>query len=200
MAIHGVGSELISDGVTETSRLLTLVSSGDRGAFSKLYDHLAPRVHGMVRRTLLDDSQSQEVTQDVFFEVWRTARRFDSTKGSGVGWIMTMAHGRAVDRVRSAKTSRARDVRVGLRDTEVHFDPVAEAGEVSAESARVTAAMRRLTEIQRDAITMTYFEGLNGPERLGIPIGTVKSRIREALIRLRDELGVGLPEDESLAS
>ncbi len=177
-----------------TNGLLSRVAEGDHQAFRELYEVLAPRVHGLIRRTLVDDGQSQEVTQDVFLEVWRSASRFDAARGSAVSWIMMTAHGRAVDRVRSSQASRDRDLRIGSRDHQVPFDPVSEAGEISVESARVSVAMGRLTPIQRDAISMTYFEGLTGPElaaRLEIPIGTLKSRLREALTRLRDELGIG---------
>jgi RNA polymerase sigma-70 factor (ECF subfamily) len=183
--------------------MLARVAAGDHSAFRDLYDRMAPRVHGLIRRTLVDDGQSQEVTQDVFLEVWRSASRFDPSRGSAVSWIMMKAHGRAVDRVRASQASRDRDLRIGVRDREVHFDPVSEAGELSAESARVAIAMARLTPIQRDAISMTYFEGLTGPElaaHLEIPVSTLKSRLREALIRLRDELGVAPSLEGSLAS
>ncbi|QNE47837.1 sigma-70 family RNA polymerase sigma factor [Glaciihabitans sp. INWT7] len=195
-------SESVSLARTVSNDLLGRVAAGDHAAFRDLYDALAPRVHGLIRRTLVDDGLSQEVTQDVFFEVWRSASRFDSARGSAVSWIMMMAHGRAVDRVRASQASRDRDLRVGVRDREVNFDPVSEAGELSAESARVTVAMARLTAIQRDAISMTYFEGLSGPElaaRLQIPVGTLKSRLREALIRLRDELGIGATLERTIA-
>lgn len=183
--------------------LLSRVAVGDHTAFRQLYDQIAPRVYGLIRRTLVDDAQSQEVMQDVFLEVWRSASRFDSARGSALSWIMMRAHGSAVDRVRASQASRDRDLRIGVRDREVYFDPVSEAGEISAESARVTIAMARLTPIQRDAISMTYFEGLTGPElatRLQIPVSTLKTRLREALIRLRDELGIVPSLDGSLAS
>jgi len=203
MTGNSADAEMASYPREVTDQLLTRVSAGDHDAFRELYDRMAPRVHGLIRRTLIDDGQSQEVTQDVFLEVWRSASRFDPSRGSAISWIMMTAHGRAVDRVRASQASRARDLRIGARDREVHFDPVAEAGELSAESARVTIAMGRLTEIQRNAISMTYYEGLSGPElaaRLDIPIGTLKSRIREALIRLRDELTIGSSLDGSLVS
>lgn len=176
--------------------LLEKVAAGDHAAFRTLYDSMASRVHGLVRRTLVDEGQSEEVTQEVFLEVWRSASRFDAARGSAVSWIMMKAHGGAVDRVRASQASRDRDLRIGVRDREVQFDPVSEAGELSVESARVSVAMARLTVLQRDAISMTYFEGLNGPDlaaRLKIPLGTVKSRLREALLRLRDELSVPTP-------
>ena len=196
-------AETATNARAHTDSLLAQVAAGDHTAFRELYDGMAPRVHGLIRRTLVDHGQSQEVTQDVFLEVWRSASRFDAARGSAVSWIMMMAHGRAVDRVRASQASRDRDLRIGVRDREVHFDPVSEAGELSAESARVTLAMARLTAIQRDAISMTYFEGLTGPElaaRLDIPVGTLKSRLREGLVRLRDELGIVPSLEGSLAS
>ena len=183
--------------------LLARVAGGDHVAFRELYDVFAPRVFGLIRRTLVDDGQSQEVAQDVFLEVWRSASRFNAARGSATSWIMMMAHARAVDRVRASQASRDRDLRIGARDREVHFDPVSEAGELSIESARVTVALARLTVIQRDAISMTYFDGLTGPElaaRLDIPVSTLKSRLREALIRLRDELDIVPSLEGSLVS
>ena len=183
--------------------LLARVAEGDHTAFRALYDVFAPRVYGLIRRTLVDDGQSQEVAQDVFLEVWRSASRFNAARGSATSWIMMMAHGRAVDRVRACRASKDRDLRIGVRDREFYFDPVSEAGELSVESARVTVALACLTAMQRDAISMTYFEGLTGPEiaaRLDIPVSTLKSRLREALIRLRGELGIGSSLEGSLVS
>ena len=196
-------AETTADARAELDGLLARVAGGDHVAFRELYDVFAPRIYGLIRRTLLDNGQTQEVTQDVFLEVWRSASRFDAARGSATSWIMMMAHGRAVDRVRACEASRDRDRRIGARDCEVNFDPVSEAGELSVESARVMVALASLTAAQRDAISMTYFEGLTGPEiaaRLDIPVSTLKSRLREALIRLRDELGVGPSLEGSLVS
>lgn len=196
-------AETTADARAELDGLLARVAGGDHVAFRELYDVFAPRIYGLIRRTLLDNGQTQEVTQDVFLEVWRSASRFDAARGSATSWIMMMAHGRAVDRVRACQASRDRDRRIGARDCEVNFDPVSEAGELSVESARVKVALASLTAAQRDAISMTYFEGLTGPEiaaRLDIPVSTLKSRLREALIRLRDELGVGPSLEGSLVS
>ena len=196
-------AETTADARAELDGLLARVAGGDHVAFRELYDVFAPRIYGLIRRTLLDNGQTQEVTQDVFLEVWRSASRFDAARGSATSWIMMMAHGRAVDRVRACQASRDRDRRIGARDCEVNFDPVSKAGELSVESARVKVALASLTAAQRDAISMTYFEGLTGPEiaaRLDIPVSTLKSRLREALIRLRDELGVGPSLEGSLVS
>ena len=96
--------------------LLTQVAEGDQSAFSELYDRIAPRVLGLVRRVLVDHAQSEEVTQEVLLEVWRTATRFETGRGSAMSWVLTMAHRRAVDRVRSSQAGHDRDERIGMRD------------------------------------------------------------------------------------
>lgn len=173
--------------------LLQLVADGDQRAFAKLYDRTAPRLFGLVKRLLRDHAQSEEVTQEVYLEVWRTASRYEPSKGGGITWMLTMAHRRAVDRVRASQASRDRDARVGIRDYAPEFDSVAERAEVVLESERVKAAMDRLTELQREAVTLAYFGCYSHSEvaaLLRIPIGTVKTRLRDGMIRLRDELGV----------
>jgi RNA polymerase sigma-70 factor, ECF subfamily len=173
--------------------LLERVANGDQWAFSELYDQLSPRVFGLIKRLLRDHSQSEEVTQEVFLEIWRTATRFDPNKGAAATWILTMAHRRAVDRVRSSQSSRDRDIRVGIRDYSPDYDDVAETVEVSIEHSRVKKAMARLTELQRQAVSLAYYGGFSHSEvaeKLSVPIGTVKTRLRDGMIRLRDELGV----------
>lgn len=173
--------------------LLERVGRGDRAAFSELYDQMAPRVLGLVTRLLRDPAQSEEVTQEIFLEIWQTSTRFDPNKGGAATWILTMTHRRAVDRVRASQASRDRDVRVGIRDLDVDIDHVAESVEVRIESERVEKAMARLTDMQRQAITLSYYGGYTNSEvatMLSVPIGTIKTRIRDGMIRLRDELGV----------
>ena len=173
--------------------LLRLVAERDRAAFVTLYDQMSSRVLGLVTRLLRDPSQSEEVTQEVFLELWQQADSFKATRGSAVSWILTIAHRRAVDRVRASQASRDRDARIGLRDLDVPFDQVAETVEVRIEHERVKRAMARLTELQREAVILAYYGGYTHPEMaevLRIPLGTVKTRLRDAMIRLRDELGV----------
>lgn len=173
--------------------LLTRVAAGDKIAFSELYDEVAPRVFGLVKRVLVDHAQAEEVTQEVFLEIWQNAARFDPAKGGAVTWILTMTHRRAIDRVRASQSSRDRDLRVGIRDFDEGHDNVSEHVEVSVEHERVSRAMARLTELQRQAITLSYYGGYTNSEVstiLSVPLGTVKTRIRDGMIRLRDELGV----------
>jgi len=173
--------------------LLQRVARGDRAAFAALYDATASRVFGLVKRLLRDHAQSEEVTQEVFLEIWQTAARYDPTKGGAMAWMLTMTHRRAVDRVRASQASRDRDVRIGIRDHAPAFDSVVENVEVRIESERVKEAMMRLTELQRQAVQLAYFGGFSHREvsaMLRVPVGTVKTRLRDGMIRLRDELGV----------
>jgi len=182
-----------STSLVTSEDLLTRVAQGDRAAFAELYDRTAPRVFGLVKRLLRDHSQSEEVTQEIFLEIWQNATRYEPGKGGAIAWMLTMTHRRAVDRIRASQASRDRDVRVGIRDYAPEFDSVAENVEVQIESERVKEAMTRLTELQRQAVTLAYFGGFSHSEvsaMLKVPIGTVKTRLRDGMIRLRDELGV----------
>jgi RNA polymerase sigma-70 factor (ECF subfamily) len=173
--------------------LLARVAEGDQAAFGQLYDQSAGRVLGLVRRLLKDHAQSEEVTQEIFLEVWQNAKRYDPAKGSATTWILTMAHRRAVDRIRSSQSTRDRDTRIGLRDMETEYDSVSETVEITVEHERVGQALQRLTELQRQAVTLAYYGGYSHSEvaeMLKVPIGTVKTRLRDGMIRLRDELGV----------
>jgi len=182
-----------SSPTSRQQRLLERVSIGDQAAFSELYDEVSRRVFGLVKRLLVDHSQSEEVTQEIFLEIWQSASRFDPNKGGASTWILTMAHRRAVDRVRASQSSRDRDIRIGIRDRDSEYDHVSESVEVKFEHERVERAMERLTELQRQAITLSYYGGYTNSEvseMLSVPIGTIKTRIRDGMIRLRDELDV----------
>ncbi len=173
--------------------LLGRVAQGDETAFGDLYDQMAPRVLGLVKRLLIDHAQSEEVTQEIFLEIWQSASRYEAQRGGASTWILTMAHRRAVDRIRSSQAGRDRDTKIGIRDLAVEYDNVSETVETRIEHERVEKAMSRLTELQRQAISLAYYGGLSHSEvaeRLHIPLGTVKTRLRDGMIRLRDELGV----------
>lgn len=170
------------------------VAKGDQAAFANLYDRIDGQVFGLVRRVLRDPSQSEEVMQEVLLEVWRQATRFDAGRGSAAGWIMTMAHRRAVDRVRSEQASRVREDHVGALDAAMApFDEVTEGVEARLEQQQVRSALGGLTALQREAIELAYYGGYTYrevAELLDTPLGTVKTRLRDGLIRMRDQLGV----------
>ncbi|MEV7694709.1 ECF RNA polymerase sigma factor SigK [Microbacterium sp. NPDC089189] len=194
MVIDGVHvSDDGSDPTDPVADLLERIASADQAAFAQLYDMLSSRVFGLIRRVLVDPSQSEEVLQEVFLEIWQSASRFTPNKGQGRSWVLTIAHRRAVDRVRSAQSSADRDARIGLRDLDVAHDGVSEHVELKIEGQRVTRALKGLPEPQREALTLAYFGGYSQSEiaaLVGAPLGTVKTRMRDGLSRLRTEMGV----------
>jgi RNA polymerase sigma-70 factor, ECF subfamily len=174
-----------------TEQLLVAVGRGDQDAFASLYDRVSSQVLGVALRVLRDRSLAEEVTQEVLVEVWRKADRFDPDRGSASGWITTLAHRRAVDRVRSEQASRDRDDRVSRRDEVRSFDSVADEVQVRLDHWQVRRALATLTERQREAIELAYFGGhtyRDVAKVLGIPEGTAKSRLRDGLLRLREAL------------
>lgn len=182
-----------ADRLDHVAVLLAQVATGDEAAFARLYDLLSSRVFGLIVRVLVDRAQSEEVLQEVFLEVWQSADRFAPNKGQGRAWVLTIAHRRAVDRVRAAQASADRDVRVGLRDLDVPHDGVAEQAELRIEGRRIARAVATLPDVQREAIALAYFGGYSQSEiaaLVGAPLGTIKTRMRDGLSRLRTELGV----------
>ena len=175
----------------DLAALLARVARGDEAAFGAVFDHTAGPVLGTVRRIVRDPAQSEEVMQEVLLEVWRTASRFDPDAGSPAAWIMMLAHRRAVDRVRSEHSAAQRELRAAAASVE--YDEVAEAVQVNLDHERVRRCLSSLTELQREAVTLAYYRGYTYrevAELLGISVGTVKTRMRDGLIRLRDCLGV----------
>lgn len=172
--------------------LLVLTASGDVAAFSALYDRVTPWVFGLVRRILRNPAQSEEVTQEVMIDVWRTATRYDADRGSAHSWILTIAHRRAVDRVRSEQAAADRTELAGIRSAEVDFDQVSDTVTTRLEAEQVRRCLGSLTELQRESIELAYYNGYTYPEvaqRLGAKLPTIKARMRDGLIRLRDCLG-----------
>ncbi|MHA7306352.1 ECF RNA polymerase sigma factor SigK [Arthrobacter sp. TMN-49] len=173
--------------------LIRLVALGDEAAFEELYDAVAPRVFGLVRRVVRDPAQSQEVTQEVFIDIWSQASRFDADRGKAMSWILVIAHRKAVDKVRASQASSDRDLRQGIKEYQESYDDVADTVETRMESERVKIALASLTQPQQEAISLAYYGGYTHQEvaeLLKIPVGTVKTRIRDGMIRLRDRLGV----------
>ncbi len=178
---------------SDLAEFLRRSGRGDEAAFAELYDATSARAYGMAIRVIRDPSQAEEVTQEAFLEIWRTASRFDASKGSAVSWVLTIVHRKAVDRVRSAQASTRRDTTYHQGSQGVEHDSTAEAAHASMEARRVRQAMDSLTEVQREALELAYFKGYTHSEvatMLDLPVGTAKTRIRDGLIRLRDTMGV----------
>jgi RNA polymerase sigma-70 factor (ECF subfamily) len=172
--------------------LLVLVAKGDQEAYAELYGRMSAPIYGLVRRVLRDPSQSEEVAQEVLLAVWRTAARFDENQGSATAWVMTMAHRRAVDRVRSEQATSDRHHKFGTREVEPDYDSVSDTVHTQLEREAVRDCLKSLTDLQRESITLAYYAGCSYrevAEQLELPLGTVKTRMRDGLIRLRDCLG-----------
>ncbi|MGW2667832.1 ECF RNA polymerase sigma factor SigK [Streptomyces sp. NPDC001272] len=177
----------------DLSEVMQKVAHGDKQAFSALYDALAPLVFGIVVKVVRDRAQSEEVAQEVMIDLWRQAARYRTEAGSVTTWAATIAHRRAVDRVRSAQASADREHAQAAREHTTAFDEVAEQVETRLESEQVRRCLRGLTEIQRQAVTLSYYQGLTYrevAEALRTPLPTIKTRMRDGLIRLRDCMGV----------
>ncbi|MEU2135004.1 ECF RNA polymerase sigma factor SigK [Streptomyces sp. NPDC018352] len=175
----------------DLEHLLHEVALGDQEAFAGVYDAVAGSVLGVVRAVLRD--QSEEVAQDVLVEVWRTAPRYRPERGTALNWILTLAHRRAVDRIRSVEAAAARDTKAALLEHQPAYDEVTEQVESQLEQEQVRRCLRTLTDLQRQSVTLAYYRGLTYrevAEVLALPLGTVKTQLRDGLIRLRDCLGV----------
>ena len=171
--------------------LLHQVARGDRDAFEAVCRRIAAPVFGTVRAVVRDPCQSEEVAQEVLVEVWQNASRFDRERGSAMAWVTTIAHRRAVDRVRSEHRSAERELRAAV--AAIAYDQVAEEAEARLDRERVRRCLRSLTVLQREAVTLAYYGGYTHrqvADLLGVPPGTVSTRMRDGLIRLRDCLGV----------
>ena len=171
----------------DESALIGRVADGDHGSFAALYDRLAPLVYGVSKRVLQDSGYAEEVTQEVFLEIWRQAPRFDGNRGSVRAWAATIARRRSVDRVRSEQARRDRQ----HADAAVADPPPPPTDDVAIDRdlrARATAALGQLSAAQREVLELAYFGGFTHVEiadRLGIALGTAKTRVRDGLIRLR---------------
>lgn len=177
---------------SELTDLMTRVAHGDQDAFATVYDATSRAVFGIVLRVLRDRAQAEEVAQEVYVEAWRHAARFDGQQGSASGWLNTIAHRKAVDRVRSAERSAARDQRHFEFESGAPEPDVSDLVVARDDGRRVRAALQLLPEAQRTALELAYFEGRSQrevAEYLEVPLGTVKTRIRDAMKRLRTHLG-----------
>ncbi|MFF3313515.1 ECF RNA polymerase sigma factor SigK [Streptomyces sp. NPDC002952] len=173
---------------TRAETLLLRVADGDHEAFAGVYDAFAGTVMGMICRILRDAAQAEEVTQDVMLEVWRTADRYDPQRGSAKAWVLTLAHRRAVDRVRTAQASKEREQLTSALLADRDFDQVAETVLTHDEQRRIYHCLASLARLQRVPLVLAYYQGLTHLEvadALDTPSGTVKSRMRAGLRQLR---------------
>jgi RNA polymerase sigma-70 factor (ECF subfamily) len=188
------GADVPEDGTTPVDlagELIQLAAGGDRQAFARLYDMLSARAFALILRVLVDRSQSEEVLQEVFLEVWQSAARFAPNRGQGRSWLLTIAHRRAVDRVRASQSSSDRDIRAGFRDLASAPDGVADQVELKVASEHLAGALRVLPDVQQEAIVLAYYGGYSQSEIAALtktPLGTVKTRMRDGLTRLRAEM------------
>lgn len=182
------------DAAARLADLLKRASRGDEAAFAEFYDATSARAYGLALRVVRNPAHAEEVTQEAYLDAWRSSTRFDSALGSAAGWLLTIVHRKAVDRVRSVEASTIRDETWQRESRPIDHDQTSDAAHSSLEAARVRGAVATLTDVQREAVELTYFGGYTHTEvatMLDVPLGTAKTRIRDGLIRLRDLMGVG---------
>ena len=178
---------------TDLDVLLRQVARQDIEAFTTFYDQTRARVFGLVTRVLRDPGYSEETTQEIYLQVWRGADNYDPSAGSPLAWLMTLAHRRAVDRVRSEQSTTARESRYGAANVDPPSDQVADLVLLRDERRQVTDCLGSLTDAQRECIQLAYYDGLTYvqvSERLSANLATIKSRMRDAIRGLRRCLGI----------
>ncbi|MHC5560693.1 ECF RNA polymerase sigma factor SigK [Kocuria sp. U4B] len=183
---------LSRDNGGDLADLLRRSGDGDEAAFAALYDATASKVYGLVVRVTRSPEIAAEVLQEVYLMAWQQAARFDPGRGSVVAWLCTLAHRRAVDRIRQVARERDREQAYEHRRVEAPADETWQEVEQAMDTDEVRAGLEALTPLQREAVSLAYYQGCTYQEvaaRLGIPVGTAKARIRDGLKNLRSALG-----------
>lgn len=169
------------------------VTQGSEEAFAELYDLTSARIHGLVLSVVRAPDLAAEITQEVYVEIWRQAARWSPERGSLKAWMHTIAHRRAVDRVRSVQKETERDTRWAGTTRDMEPDKTWEGVEQNLEAEGVRTALEGLSTVQKEAVSLAYYGGYSHREvadMLGLPLGTVKTRIRDGLLGLRSRMGV----------
>lgn len=191
---RGTGASVPVPGRTEEhAALLRRVVEGDERAFAQLYDATSSTLYGLVLRLVRSPELAAEVVQEVYLMAWQQAERFDAARGTVLAWLCTMAHRRAVDRIRQSQRERDRDEQYEIRRIETPSDSTWSAVEQTLDSGQVRAELGALSPIQREAVCLVYYQGYSHrevAEHLDVPLGTAKARIRDGLKHLRSALGV----------
>ena len=185
------GSDL-PDPTSDLGELLGRVARGDETAFAAVYDALAAAVHGLARRVIRDPARAEEISQEVFIQVWQTAVRFDPQRGSAKSWVLTLAHRRAVDAVRHDQAAANRENKYDWTSGP-DFDEVEETVTISLEHEQVRRCLDGLTDLQREAVNLAYYQGYTYGEVADVletNPATIKTRMRDGIVRLRDCMGV----------
>lgn len=173
--------------------LLLRVAAKDQDAFAAFYAQTSRRVYGLARRVLIDPELSEDTTQEVYLQVWNLADRFRPEMGSPMAWLMTLTHRRAVDKVRSEQSSTDREARYGAAMQDIDHDDVVDTVTQRLEAETVLKCLDSLTDTQQESVKLAYYGGLTYrevAEKLGVAVPTIKSRIRDGLLRLKTCLGV----------
>ncbi|MCC6587451.1 MAG: sigma-70 family RNA polymerase sigma factor [Bryobacterales bacterium] len=171
---------------------LTKAAEGDRDAFAALYDATSSLVYSLVLRILNNPADAEEVTLDVYIQAWRDAKRFDSSRGGVGAWLVTIARSRALDRIRAHESRQKREALPLVCEIQSNVPSPEDLSAMSQDRRAVSAAMAALSAEQREVIELAYFRGMSQSEmaeHLKLPLGTVKTRVRLAMIRLRELIG-----------
>ena len=180
------------DAAPDLNDLLVRVGRGDEVAFAAIYDALGSSVFGLARRVIRDPARAEEIAQEVFIQVWQSAARFDPQRGQAKSWLLTLAHRRAVDAVRHDQAATNRENKYDW-SSGPDFDEVEETVTITLEHEQVKRCLDGLTELQREAVTLAYYKGYTYAEvttALSANTATVKTRMRDGIVRLRDCMGV----------
>ena len=188
----GVGHSISDEGAAtvELAHWIQAMAAGEESALAAFYDHTSARIYGLVAHLLKDAALAEEVTLDIYLQVWREAARYQVERGSPWAWLVTLARSRALDRLRTLKSERRYVIPIAPEEEDTWLSDSQPEEEVAQgqHAQYIQDALTQLSPEQRQAVTLAYFEGLSHGEiaaRLAVPLGTVKTRLRTGMLRLR---------------